>query len=172
MDNSRKGKKNKIRPGFGLPDYFKFYKKSYPENTKYDINRIEFRNICHDYNVAIGEKIVMKNFEFKLPYRLGVIFMRKFKPKLKIKNNVLINHNPPDFKKTAALWERDPEAKKNKILVRYLNKHTKGYIFVLKYNVSSANYKNKGVYTFTPVKSIKQMINTATKEYNIDAYIL
>lgn len=172
MDNSRKNKKNKIRPGFGLPDYFNFYKKEYHKNTKYNVTRSEFRNICNDYNAAIGEKIVMKNFEFKLPYRLGVISMRKFKPRLKMHNNILTNHYPPDFKKTAELWERDPEAKKKKILVRHLNKHTKGYIFVLKYNVSSANYKNKGVYTFTPIRNIKQLINIATKEYNIDAYIL
>lgn len=172
MDNSRKGKKNKIRPGYGINDYYKHYIKEFGSISKYNLEKSIFRDILTDFHSLIVHEIVFNNYEFTLPQRMGTIFMRKFKPTLKIQDGTLINHNPPDWKKTKELWDKDPEAREKKILVRHLNKHTRGYIFLIKYSTSKANFKNKSVYTFTPVRQVDQLITKATKEYNIDTFIL
>lgn len=168
MDNSRKGKKNKVRPGYGINDYYNFFKKK----SKHDIPKDKFRKILKEFNEAMIKEIVLENYEFKLPYRLGTLGLRKFKPKLQLdKDNKLINHNPPDFKKTRELWEKDPIAREKKILVRHLNKHTNGYIFEIRYFTKNALFKNKTSYKFTPVRKVNQFINKATRNYNIDALI-
>jgi hypothetical protein len=172
MDNSRKGRKNKIKPGYGIADYYNYYTKEYSSLQKYNIDKSLYRKIVKDFNTLIINEIVVNNYEFNLPNKLGKIFLRKFKPTLKIQNNVLVNHNPPDFKKTRELWDKDPEAKEKKILVRHLNKHTKGFIFVVKYSTGKANYKNKSVYDFSIIREVKQLINKATRDYDIDTFLL
>lgn len=165
--NSRKGKKNIISPGYGMPDYYNYYKNKY----KSDISKNLYRKIICEFNSEIAKAIILNNFDFEIPYRLGKLSLRKFKPLLKISNNKLINHNPPDFKKTKELWEKDPEARKKKILIRFLNKHTNGYLFEIKYYNYKANFKNKSAYTFTVVRSVTKFISYASHNYNLEALI-
>ena len=171
MNNSRKGKKNKVKPGFGIRDYYNFYKKRY-ESKRHSIEYKRYKNIMSDFNQLIIEEIVFKNYEFKLPYRLGILELRKLKPEVKIKNGKIINRNPIDIRSTMNLWEQDNSAKENKILIRYTNKHTNGYIFFIKYYKSSAHYKNKSAYTFEIFRKVNNLITKAVKEYNIDTYII
>lgn len=167
MDNSRKGSKNRIGPKYGINDYYNHYKLNC---NKHDKNT--YKNIINSFFEILSKKIIHDNFEFKLPKRLGVIQLRKFKPTVKLKDGKIVkNFNPIDFKKTKDLWNRDEQAKKDKILVRHLNKHTKGFIFRIKYYYTSANYKNKKIYTFTAIRRIKKLITKATHENNIDAYL-
>lgn len=166
MENSRKGKKNKIKHGYGIGDYYNFYKENYDN----PVDKKLYRKIIKDYHQQLYTEIIEHAYDFKLPFRLGVLCLRKYKPKLELRSdNKLINNNPPDFKKTKELWERDPEAKKNRVIVRHLNRHSNGFVFTFKYFKQTANYKNQTVFQFEPVRKVKQYINKCIKNFKIDA---
>jgi len=171
MLNSRKGKKNKVKPGYGIRDYFKFYTKEYT-TTKHELEYKKYKDIVAEFNQSIIDEIVFKNYEFKLPYRLGILQLRKVKPEVKVNNGKIINKNPVNIRATMQLWEKDPTAKTRKILIRYTNKHTNGYIFFIKYYKTTANYKNKSVYNFEIFRKVNGLIKKAVTEYNIDTYII
>lgn len=174
MDNSRKGIKNKITNSYGILDYYKYYNKNYVSNSNsnYYVDKNTYSNILSDFHEELSNEIIFNNFEFKLPFRLGVLCLRKFKPKLKIVNNKLINHNPPDFKATKELWEKDEEARENKVLVRHLNKHSNGFIFIMKLYKATSNFKNKSLFSFESTRFIKKKIKKAVTEYNVDALLI
>lgn len=175
LKNSRKGKPNKVRGINGIKEYYKFYLKNYVPNkeSKYYLKQTKFKKILQDFNNMMLEEIVLNNYEFKLPFRMGKLCLRKLKPKKEIdKNNKLINKNPVDVKSTMELWNKDKEAKDKKVLIRFTNKHSNGFIFFIRYDKSTANYKNKTVYHMKFHRKVKLFINKASKEYNIDAFLI
>ena len=174
-NNSRKGRPNKVRGIVGIKDYYKFYNDNYVPNkdNKHYVTKKKFRNIIQDFNEMMLEEIVLNNYEFKLPFRMGKFSLRKLKPKKKIDStNRLINKNPIDFQSTLQLWEKDAEAKAKKVFIRYNNKHSNGFVFFIFYDKKSANYKNKSVYHMKFHRKTKLFINKAVKEYNIDAFLI
>ena len=171
MNNSRKGSKNRVKPGYGIRDYYKFYCKEY-DYKGYEVDYKDYKNIISEFNQAILELIIYENLEFTLPYRLGSLALRKLKPEITENNGVIINRNPINIKATMDLWDQNEEAREKKIKIRFTNKHSKGYVFFLHYFKGTANYKNKSVYQFIKFRKVKAQINKAVKEYNIDTYII
>ena len=103
-----------------------------------------------------------------------MIGIRKFKPRLGIDDNgKLINKLPVNPRATRELWDSDPEAKKNKVYIRYTNKHSDGYVFTIHYfKKYKAKYKNKSVYKFEPVRSFTNNLAKKAKKGMLDAYLL
>lgn len=171
MNNSRKGSKNKVRPGYGIRDYYKYYCNKY-SSENHQIEYKKYKSIIDEFNQTILELIIYENLEFTIPYRLGALALRKLKPTVEEKNGVIINKNPINIKATMDLWDINEEAREKKVKIRFTNKHTKGYVFFLHYFKGPANYKNKSVYQFIEFRKVKQQINKAVTEYNIDTYII
>ena len=150
-------------------DYYKFYKNKY-KNT---VDISTFRKVIKDLNTAIRYEIVNNNYDYKLPKRLGIITVRKFKKKIKIESGKRPGYNlAPDWKATKKLWEEDEEARKNKILIRHENKHSKGYTFHIRYSKRIANFKNKSLYRFKPTRTMQRELANNIKENNLDAFLL
>lgn len=169
MNTSRKGKGNKIQLDYGMSDYYKFYIGKY--NT--DITSKEYNSIVSDFNKEIASYITDDVMDFTIPFQLGVLGIRKYKPKFSIEpDGKITNKLPVNPIETAKLWEKDPAAKAKKTLVRYTNKHSNGYVFSLYYFKTKAKFKNKQVYGLIPKRSLKRRVARNVKENLIDAFLL
>jgi hypothetical protein len=168
MDTSRKGCKNRVRIDYGMKDYYNFYKNKYDNEINYSI----FKDIVGEFNKKVAENITDKIIDFTLPFKMGVIGVRKYLPKVKFENNLIINKYPINPIETAKLWEKDPTAKEKKVYVRFLNKHTNGYVFTIHYFKYKAKFKNKVVYMLHPKREVKRRIARNIKEKVIDAFVL
>lgn len=180
MDNSRKGRKNRIKVHFGMKDYYNHYISGYrskdikDEDNPYFITSQEYNKIITEFNNGIVDLILEEQYDFKIPFHLGLIGIRKFKPKLGLDSNGnLINKLPVNPRATRELWDSDPVAKEKKIFVRYTNKHSDGYVFTIHYYKKyKAKFKNKSVYKFDPVRRFTNELTKKIKQGMIDAYLL
>jgi hypothetical protein len=141
---------HKIHSHFGANEYYTFYVKQ--GGT---LSRRQFGEILKDLNYSIGEQI-LSGYSFKLPCRMGVLAVTKKKEFVDYKEGKAVTNRPIDFKATMEMWEKYPEAKEQKKLVRHLNKHTNGYIYKIAFNRFYATFKNKSVYSVQVNRWIKR----------------
>lgn len=156
---------------YGMADYYKFF----CENNPYiKLTKQQYNNIISEYNKKLSEHLI-ENLVLNLPYRLGKLEILKVKRKAYLdKNGELKNNVPIDWKSTNELWSRNPEMKANKVLIRYNNTNTNGYVFRVYYNKGKAVYKNKSIYFCKPVRSLARGITKRINDYSkikYDAYI-
>lgn len=171
MNTSRGGIENKIKIHYGTADYYKFYKEKY--SKKYtEVSRKQYNDIISDANQLIADMITQEGIDFKIPFQLGVLGVRKYKPKVSLsEDGHLINKLPVNPIETRKLWDTNPEAEAKKIYIRYVNKHTNGYVFTLYYFKNKAMYKNKKAYVLIGKRSLKRALAKSIKDKLIDAFI-
>jgi hypothetical protein len=100
---------------------------------------------------------LLEGGEVKLPF-LGLFKIVKKKRDLtKLK---------PNWKSTKELWEKNPQAKKDKKLVFHLNEHSKGYYY--KFYWKKGKIQNVSVYSFIPVRSAQRSLASLILNENKD----
>jgi hypothetical protein len=163
-------RQHKVICDYGMGDYYKFYLATYKEK----VDRNTYGNVITDFNEQLKELIILENLSYTMPGINFQLVLKKEKRKPKIKNGKLLNNIPVDWKSTNALWERDAEAKEKKLLVRYNNSHTSGYVFRVYFKKFGAKIKNRSVYKFQVNREFKRQIsryiNDPDKE--VDAFLL
>lgn len=143
---------HKIHSHFGANEFYRYYRQN---NGK--VTRSEFGSILKSINLKLAEKI-LEGYSFKLPSRMGIISITKRKEYIGFKDGKAITNRPIDFKSTIELWNTNPQAKEDGKLIRFLNKHTNGWIYKISYNKYYANYKNKSVYALQANRQIKRQL--------------
>jgi len=178
--NSRKGSSNRIKIHYGIGDYYDYYIKQFSvkgvdnESNPFVVDKNLYKKVIEAYHKEVKRLIIEEGYDFKIPYELGMLGLRKFKPTVKLdsKGN-LINRLPVDLKSTMDLWKKDDNARENKVLVRFTNKHTNGYVFTVHYfKKYKARFKNKTLYSFETVRSFKKQVKALASVGAIDAYLL
>lgn len=160
---------HKVKCHFGLGDYFKFYNK----DTTNPKDKKIFNEVLKDYLKMNQELISIKAYIFMLPQRMGRIEMRKSKKEVFIdKEGNVVNKLVPNWKETRALWEENAEAKLKKIIIRYVNTHTQGYVFRLRYIKNSANFKNKSLYKMQLNREMRRATSNSIITKKVDAFLL
>jgi hypothetical protein len=160
--------KNKV--DYGMPDYYKFYK-----NRIGSIEKVLFNSIITDFNNGITNLIIEKSLTFYMPYLGFEILIKKDRRKPKIVDGKLINNVPIDWKATNELWNKDQEARDKKLLVRYNNSHTSGYVFRIYCKKFKGNIKNKNLFKFKPNRKFQRSLSARIKDPdkdNFDAFLL
>ncbi|MGN0143789.1 MAG: hypothetical protein ACI398_02315 [Clostridium sp.] len=127
----------------------------------------EFYSIIRTFNKCIAEELSKGN-DFTLPQRMGVLEIRKYSPKITIKNGKVNAPLPIDWDKTIKLWYEDKEAYSKRILVKSDVKE----VFRLIYNKCKADYTNKTFYELKFNREIKKKLKENIKEGIIDAFLL
>lgn len=161
--------KGKHNTDYGLKDFFKLYR----EISKSPVVYSKYSKVINDFNKEISRMIVEDSYEFRFPYRIGYLRIRKFKTKLKLDDdgNLKIKHLRPDWKATNELWNNNEEAKLNKKIVYHTNKHSNGYYFKWFLDKSTTNVKNMYVYMFYPCRNNQRFLSkTIQTEENVDYY--
>jgi len=157
----------KIPVEYGMKDYYKFYIKNYP----YKVSRKIYNEVISELHKFIVDEIIDKADDFMLPHRTGYITVVKIKKGVKLlADNTVINNSPPDWKSTNELWEKDPEAAEKKIIVRYKNTHTNGYVYTIKHTKYNAIFKNKNVSSFKAARDFNRGLAKRINDYTKDKY--
>jgi hypothetical protein len=163
-------REHKIKCHYGMTDYWKYYK----NNTEDPVSNLKFRKVFRDLMNANRNAISNFAYMFILPCRLGRIEIRKIKKEVKIdpKTGKIINKLVPNWQATKKLWKENPEAKAKKIILRYTNEHTNGYVFRPRYIKNTANFKNKTVYKMSINRELRRNTEPAIVNKRIDAFLL
>lgn len=161
----------KIKSHYGMKDYYSFF------NSEYDLNidKETYNKIINDFNLEVMNLIIEENLDYNLTHLGSTLSIRKIKRKPKIINGKVYNTNPIDWVKTRKMWESDPETKVKKLLVRYLNNHTSGFIFKINFKKYNYSFKNKKYYSFKPSRDFSRLLGKRIKDENkdkFDAYLL
>lgn len=162
---------HKYKADYGLPDYREFYKKRYNS----DIKSREYSRIIREFNDALTDLIVEDSLTYLLPYIRFEINIRKIRRRPRIEDGVLINPNGVDWKSTNELWERSEDAKKKKLLIRYNNPHTSGYVFRMYCKKFRSNVRNRSYFKAISNRKFKNKIKKRIMDPdkdNYDAYLL
>jgi len=149
----------RIISDYGIRDYYKYYDKNYCEQktfNAYNVGEKLYKEILRAFLKEVGEHMIQNNLEFKMPSRLGVLSVKKFKPSFKTDGNgKLITRFPIDWKSTNDLWAKKPELRKKKFIYHF-NLHTDEYRYKFKYDKRTANYPCKNVYMFKFARPLKR----------------
>lgn len=155
----------KYNADYTIEDVYKFYKAQCKEKGTEPIDITVFRKIIKYYNQEVCKSIVYNNDEFRLPFRLGYLRIKKYKTKFKIDKdgNLKTSYLKPDWKATKELWEKNEEAKENKKIVYHTNRHTSGFYYKWFWDKRVCNIKNSSVYSLVMTRGNKRMIPEAVK---------
>lgn len=159
----------KYKADFTVEDVYSFFTKT----RETDIDITTFRRVIKAFNKAVTESIVYNSDEFRLPFRLGYLRIRKHKTKIKIDPNgkLMVSHLKPDWAATKKLWQENEEAKENKKIVYHTNKHTSGYYYKWYWDKRTCNITNSSVYSIIMTRDNSRLIAKALKENeNLDYY--
>lgn len=159
--------KNKIKADYGMKDYYDFYQKKY-DNPK--IDKSMYNKVISAANNAIMDMMLNDGLEYKIPYIGTVLTIRKDKRTPKIVDGKVVNNSPVDWVTTKKLWEKDPDAKEKRILVKYLNHHTSGFVFRIYMKKFGSSFKNRTVYKFEPSRKFKRALSARIKDDNKDKF--
>lgn len=160
---------HKNKADYGIKDYYKYYSK---DNN---INSVIYSKIIAEFSQSIIDLIIEDNLVYKLPYLGFELVIKKSKRVPTIKNGKLINNIPIDFKATNALWASCEESKKKKLLVRYNNSHTSGYVFRIYCKKFKSKLKNRSLLKFKPSRKFQRQLGARIKDPNkdnFDAFLL
>ena len=145
-----------------------YYTKYIKDNSK--IPKSLYNNIISDFNEGIRDLIINEGLTYKFPYTNFQIFIKKHKRRPKLVNGKLINSIPINWKATNQLWEKDKEAKEKKILIRYTNYHTFGYVFRILFKKFNSNIRNKSLYKFKNNRKLQRELSKRILDNDKDPY--
>jgi hypothetical protein len=167
----KKRTQGKIKTHYGMSDYYKYFKKEYG----LDISNEKYNAVIGDFNEAIRNLIIEENVDYRIPHLGSTLCIRKLKRTPRIVNGKVYNPNPIDWVATNKLWSEDSEAREKKLLVRYLNNHTSGYVFRIYFKKYHLNFLNKKYYRFEACRDFDRQLGARIKDEDKDkfnAYIL
>lgn len=124
--------------------YWWLCKHRWSKEKKERITREKYKIFITEFFSLIMDKIVIENWIWHLPYKMGSIYIKKI------------------FKENLSIAAYN---KKHKIetgeKVRYSNKHSFGYRFSIRFDRTFATFINKGLLTFRAAGSSRQKLKNA-----------
>lgn len=137
----------------------------YKKTSKTPLDYKTYKEVIGLYGKFLFNK-VLEGHEVTLPARLGTISVigKEQKPRYNSKGEV--EGLAPDWKKTKALWDKNPDAKKRKQLIYHTNEHTAGVRYKLAWSKKRVLLSNKTLYNFRLTKQNKIALNKAIEQGN------
>lgn len=143
------GNPKKFKDLLTLKDVYKVYKTKF-KDTKYELEYKIFRSICETFNKYIMDSIIDEGYFFKLPYRIGIMRIKKHKVNL------------DNLKKDYGLYNKSDGKFKN----GHLNEHTNNqYVrFYWSKFYTDNMVKNKTYYSFIATRTNKRRLAALLKD--------
>lgn len=164
---ARTKKKFKVSNSYGTKQVWRWIKKNNWLDIGQEITEKEFGAIIREVNKELVNSL-FEGHDIVLPHRMGRIEIRKYKPKIEYKDGKIRTNLPVNWCRTLEYWHNDPEAHKNKVLIRQEVKE----VFRIMYVKKSANYINKVFYQLIPHRDVKVELSRRIKENKIDAFLI
>ncbi len=126
---------------------------------EYDISSKLHSDILKDIHTGIQEIMILENFEYKIPYSLGLLSLKQKKIKVELNADGELDTNKlkVDYKATRDLWKSDKEAMESKSLIFYTNEHTNGNRMSWWWSKKGAKTLGIGVYYFKPCREMSRI---------------
>lgn len=161
-----------VTNSYGINDAYRWAKKNGLLNH-FNISRQQFNGIITRINAFLSDRLSLGD-EVTLPKGMGKLMILKKRKSAKFKNGKLIANYPINWAKTHRLWYSDPEAFKQRIVVR----DQKPYTYRLFYDNTRARVKNINLYSFKvnrflhikTKKNFEQGITLDVREYDYGLY--
>lgn len=172
MIRQRKGliRTHKVISDYGIKDYYKHYNTA-TRGTSSKLTYKKYSDVLNDILIGISGVMATQMYDFKLPYNLGRIITRKYKPVIKYDDNgEPFIKRPINWAATKALWVDYPELKKVQF-VYHTNSHSDGYIFVIIYRKHGCMFHNRLYYTAQINRAIKRNISNQIFEGEFDSLV-
>lgn len=128
-------------------ELYKRYKKLYPQQAK-KIKLLDFCKIL-EQSEEIEREFVLEDGLFKLPYRMGVIEIIKFKPPAKYRGQSTLHYQ---------------ETRRLKTPVMNFNDHSDGYIYRVRLNKATSNLHDKDMWYFKTNRKLARTLTTIIRE--------
>lgn len=161
-------RKSKITNSYNVIDAYRYlYRIGYFKNN--NMVKEKFYSIWSRITKYMSEGLA-KGEEYKFPFGMGSISLRKGKSRVFIKDNnkLAYRYKEIDWNTTLNLWYDDEETRQKKILVRYEKKY--GYrIFYSKYDATCHNLL---YYQFRTMDSLKCKIDKQVSEEDLDLFMI
>lgn len=139
----------------------------YKKNSEKPVGYTTYRDINLEFHKFLIKK-VLEGFEITLPERLGTLSIRGKKQEIKVGEDGKITGLAPDWVKTKQLWDRNPEAKKEKKLVYHMNRHSDNIRYKYFWSKNRVLIRNKILYSLRMARQNKRAVNQlimAGKQY-------
>lgn len=149
-----------------MSDYYRYYKK----NSVNSVDYTTYSNIISSYNKGVIDLMLNHSLDYRIPVLNFLLTIRKEERKPQIKNGVLHNNRAMDFKRTMDLWRVNEEAREKKILLRFTNAHTSGFVFRIYFKKHESSVKNKGYFKFMASREFKRSLATRINDESKDKF--
>lgn len=160
-------------PDYNVLDMYKHYKNLCKEKDKEPVSLSKYRRILKEHNQFVVDEIIENSEEFRMPYRLGYLRIRKCRQKLKLDHdgNIITRHMHVDWATTKQLWATNEQAKASKKVVFHTNRQTQGYYYKWYWDKRASNIRNHTVYSLVMTRTNKRRIAEALRNNeNLDYY--
>lgn len=148
--NLKEHRNHKIKSDYGIDNYYKYYK-----SKGGSLSKAKYREVLYTFNKGLYPIICTFNYEYKLPMRLGSIYVVQREPYIKLDEEGNLKTNKPvNHKATLDMWEKDPKTREDGLVVRFENT----YVFNILYGKRWANYRNKTIYSLNITRELKHYL--------------
>lgn len=141
----------------------------YKKNTSNPVSLQRYKQIIADYNKFMLNKVIQGD-EIRLPCKMGSLMIRGRKQTIRCSKEGRPLGLAPDWRNTKKLWESDPDAKKRKQLVYYMNDHTDNIRYKFYWSKNTVFLENKMLYSLRMTKANKMSVFNSIlegKEYKV-----
>ena len=128
---------------YTIKDFYKYYLSYAKDGKVYQIDYTTYRKIITDYFMFIRDEVLEKSREFKMPCRLGKVFIFKRKPKSWSKESLCV-----DFKTTKEIGK----------VVYHTNEHSDGYKYRFYWSKLKSLIPNKIKYQLVVTRHNKRRL--------------
>jgi hypothetical protein len=149
-----------VKGGYGVKDYYKFYKQGGGMLSIKD-----YRRIMRNANAAVVDEVQMFAEDYTLPAGIGRIVFRKRKNKIYMVDGKPKSTAQIDWKSTGELWMTNTAARAAKILKRYTGLTTGRYTFRIA--MHARRFKNSEYFAFIYKRSFKRKFATRINSYHL-----
>lgn len=159
----KKGMKAKVRNSWGTYDCYKKIRKNGWNGIGQPVSEKDFYAIIRGINLLIADNIA-NGITVKLPFKMGVLELKKFQKGVSFVDGKLKNTYPIDWHNTLLLWDNDEEAREKKIRLRHENE----WVYHVRYDKGKAGFNNKVFYNFALNTFIKRALSKNIKSGKVD----
>lgn len=159
----KKGSKAKVNSSWGVYDCYKKIRKNGWKGIGQPVTEKQFYAVIRGINMLMADNIA-NGITVKLPFKMGVLELRKYQRGVSLVDGKLKNTYPIDWHNTLLLWEKDEEARRKRIRLRHENE----WVYHVRYDKWKAGFNNKVFYQFALNTFIKRALSKNIKSGKVD----
>jgi hypothetical protein len=154
---------------FTITDIYNNYSNDFNSTHSNHLEKDIFKAIVEDFFNFLSREIINEGYIYKMPYHMGEIYIKRFKPK---KNSKV---KPVDWKLTKEIYGEYNKSVGNKYDKKYIyhrNNHSYGYSARWYWRRKSSKIINKSIYRMKAIRKTSRLLSQAIKHKNtIDKYL-